>query len=166
VSKRTRTSRSSFRRLAQYMTTERDSETGISSLRGNVLLSNNLLDFDTAAYVMQATAEKNRRCDEPGCHYELWWPPGEMPTREQWIDCASYTLRELGYGPIRSRSTHLEAGHSTEAARAISQRPPLMGSGQGQRGRRTGGCTTSRMRSPSARFPDDETMRMWIGLAS
>jgi hypothetical protein len=97
VSKRTRTGRSGFRRLAQYMTTERDSETGIASLRGDVHLSWNLLDFDTAAYVMQATAEKNRRCDDPVCHYELCWPPGEMPTREQWIDCALYTLRELGY---------------------------------------------------------------------
>ena len=97
VSKRTRTGRSSFRRLAQYMTTERDPETGIASLRGDVLLSNNLLDFETAAYVMQATAEKNRRCDDPVCHYELCWPPGEMPTREQWTICALYTLRKLGY---------------------------------------------------------------------
>jgi len=79
------------------MTTERDPETGIASLRGDVLLSNNLLDFDTAAYVMQATAEKNRRCDDPVCHYELCWPPGEMPTKEQWTVCALYTLRELGY---------------------------------------------------------------------
>jgi hypothetical protein len=97
VSKRTRTGRSSFRRLAQYMTTERDPETGIASLRGDVLVSNNLLDLDTAPYVMQATAEKNRRCDDPVCHYELCWPPGEMPTREQWSVCALYTLRKLGY---------------------------------------------------------------------
>ena len=79
------------------MTTERDPDTGIASLRGDVHLSNNLLDFDTAAYVMQATAEKNRRCDDPVCHYELCWPPGEMPTREQWTVCALYTLRKLGY---------------------------------------------------------------------
>ena len=97
VSKRTRTGRSSFRRLAQYLTTERDPETGIARLRGDVHLSNNLLDFDTAAYVMQATAEKNRRCDDPVCHYELCWPPGEMPTKEQWTVCALYTLRKLGY---------------------------------------------------------------------
>jgi hypothetical protein len=79
------------------MTTERDPETGIASLRGDVLVSNNLLDLDTAPYVMQATAEKNRRCDDPVCHYELCWPPGEMPTREQWTICALYTLRKLGY---------------------------------------------------------------------
>ena len=97
VSKRTRTGRSSFRRLAQYLTTERDPDTSIASLRGDVLLSNNLLDFDTAVYVMQATAERNRRCDDPVCHYELCWPPGEMPTKEQWTICALYTLRELGY---------------------------------------------------------------------
>jgi hypothetical protein len=97
VSKRTRTGRSSFRRLAQYITTERDPDTGITSLRGDVLLSSNLLDFDTAAYVMQATAEKNRRCDDPVCHYELCWLPGEMPTKEQWTVCALYTLRKLGY---------------------------------------------------------------------
>ena len=97
VSRRTRTGRSSFRRLAQYLTTEPDPETGIARLRGDVHLSNNLLDFDTAAYVMQATAERNRRCDDPVYHYELCWPPGEMPTREQWTVCALYTLYKLGY---------------------------------------------------------------------
>ena len=97
VSKRTRTGRSSFRRLAQYLTTERDPETGIARLRGDVHLSSNLLDFDTAAYVMQATAERNQRCDDPVCHYELCWPPGEIPTREQWTVCALYTLHKLGY---------------------------------------------------------------------
>ncbi len=97
VSKRMRTGRSSFRRLAQYLTTERDPETGVARLRGDVHLSNNLLDLDTAAYVMQATAEKNRRCNDPVYHYELCWPPGEMPTREQWTVCALYTLHKLGY---------------------------------------------------------------------
>jgi hypothetical protein len=111
VSKRTRTGRSSFRRLAQYMTTEHDAETGKASLRGDVHFSWNLLDFDTAAYVMQATAEKNRRCDDPVCHYELCWPPGEMPTREQWIDCASYTLRELGY----QEHQHMVVAHDNRA---------------------------------------------------
>jgi len=39
----------------------------------------------------------NPRCKDALCHYELAWPPGERPTRPQWMDCASYTLNALGY---------------------------------------------------------------------
>ena len=39
----------------------------------------------------------NPSCKDALCHYELAWPPGERPTRPQWMDCASHTLNALGY---------------------------------------------------------------------
>ena len=46
---------------------------------------------------MQGVAALNDRCKDAVCHYELAWPPGERPTRPQWIDSAVQTLRALGY---------------------------------------------------------------------
>jgi len=46
---------------------------------------------------MEGIAFLNPRCKDALCHYELAWPPGERPTRPQWMDCASYTLNALGY---------------------------------------------------------------------
>ena len=40
---------SSFKRLREYLTQERDADTGELVLRGDVVLSWNLLGFDTAA---------------------------------------------------------------------------------------------------------------------
>jgi hypothetical protein len=60
-------------------------------------MSENLLGFDTAAIEMQGVASLNNRCKDAVCHYELAWPPGERPTRPQWIDCALHTLKALGY---------------------------------------------------------------------
>jgi hypothetical protein len=60
-------------------------------------LSNNLVGIDTAAAEMKAVESLNLRCDDAVCHYELAWPPGERPTRAQWIDAAEYTLDQLGY---------------------------------------------------------------------
>jgi hypothetical protein len=88
---------SSFKRLHEYLTQERDAETGELVLRGDVVLSWNLLGFDTAAGEMQGVASLNDRCKDAVCHYELSWPPGERPTRPQWTDSALQTLRALGY---------------------------------------------------------------------
>jgi hypothetical protein len=88
---------SSFRRLYEYLTRERDGETGEIVLRGDVVLSWNLLGFDTAAIEMQGVASLNNRCKDAVCHYELAWPPGERPTRQQWTDSALHTLKALGY---------------------------------------------------------------------
>jgi hypothetical protein len=66
-------------------------------LRGDVVLSWNLLSFDTAAGEMQGVASLNDRCKDAVCHYELAWPPGERPTRPQWTDSALQTLKALGY---------------------------------------------------------------------
>jgi hypothetical protein len=88
---------SSFKRLHEYLTQERDAETGKPVLRGDVVLSWNLLGFDTAAGEMQGVASLNDRCKDAVCHYELSWPPGERPTRPQWTDSALQTLKALGY---------------------------------------------------------------------
>ncbi len=88
---------SSFKRLQEYLTRERDADTGELLLRGDVVMSENLLGFDTAAIEMQGIASLNNRCKDAVCHYELAWPPGERPTRPQWVDCALHTLKALGY---------------------------------------------------------------------
>ena len=88
---------SSFKRLREYLTQERDADTGELLLRGDVVLSWNLLSFDTAAGEMQGVAALNDRCKDAVCHYELAWPPGERPTRPQWTDSAVQTLKALGY---------------------------------------------------------------------
>jgi hypothetical protein len=90
-------SRSSFRRLLNYLTKEVDPETGETLLRGEAVLSNNLVGIDTAVAEMKAVESLNLRCDDGVCHYELAWPPGERPTCAQWMDAAEYTLDRLGY---------------------------------------------------------------------
>jgi hypothetical protein len=88
---------SSFKRLQEYLTQERDADTGELLLRGDVVMSENLLGFDTAAMEMQGVASLNNRCKDAVCHYELAWPPGERPTRQQWTDSALHTLKALGF---------------------------------------------------------------------
>jgi len=88
---------SSFKQLCEYLTQERDADTGELVLRGDVVLSWNLLAFDTAAGEMQGVASLNDRCKDAVCHYELSWPPGERPTRPQWTDSAVQTLKALKY---------------------------------------------------------------------
>ncbi len=87
----------SFRRLLKYLTTERDADTGEPLLRGDVVLSENLAGLDTLAVQMEGIAFLNPRCKDALCHYELAWPPGERPPRTQWLECAAYTLKTLGY---------------------------------------------------------------------
>ena len=93
----TRKHSSSFKRLQEYITRERDADSGELLLRGDVVMSKNLLGFDTAAMEMQGVASLNNRCKDAVCHYELAWPPGERPTRPQWVDCALHTMKALGY---------------------------------------------------------------------
>jgi hypothetical protein len=88
---------SSFKRLHEYLTQEHDADTGELRLRGDVVMSENLLSFDTAAGEMLGVASLNDRCKDALCHYELAWPPGERPTRPQWTDAAVHTLKALGY---------------------------------------------------------------------
>ncbi len=90
-------SRSSFSRLLNYLTTERDATTGDTLLRGDVVLSNNLVGIDTAAAEMKALEFFNPRCQDAVFHYELAWPPGERPSRAEWTDAALHTLKQLGF---------------------------------------------------------------------
>ena len=92
-----RKSKSSFKRLLDYLTKELDPESGETLLRGDVVLSNNLVGIDTAAAEMKALEFFNPRCNDPVVHYELAWPPGERPTRAEWADCALHTLDKLGF---------------------------------------------------------------------
>ena len=92
-----RKSGSSFKRLLNYLTMERDSDTGKTLLRGDVVMSYNLVSFDTAAAEMKGVESLNPRCNDAVFHYELAWPPGERPSRAEWIDSASYTLNQLGF---------------------------------------------------------------------
>jgi hypothetical protein len=92
-----RKSGSSFKRLLNYLTMERDPDTGNTLLRGDVVMSYNLVSFDTAAAEMKGVESLNPRCNDAVFHYELAWPPGERPSRAEWIDSASYTLNQLGF---------------------------------------------------------------------
>jgi hypothetical protein len=92
-----RKSRSSFKRLLNYLTMERDPETGKTLLRGDVVMSHNLVGIDTAAAEMKGVESLNPRCNDAVFHYELAWPPGERPSRAEWVDSALYTLNQLGF---------------------------------------------------------------------
>ena len=92
-----RKSRSSFKRLLNYLTTERDAIAGNTRLRGDVVLSGNLVGIDTAAAEMKALEFFNPRCHDAVFHYELAWPPGERPSRAEWTDAALHTLKQLGF---------------------------------------------------------------------
>ncbi len=92
-----RKSRSSFKRLLNYLTKERDAITGDTRLRGDVVLSSNLVGIDTAAAEMKALEFFNPRCHDAVFHYELAWPPGERPSRAEWTDAALHTLKQLGF---------------------------------------------------------------------
>lgn len=115
----TRKHTSSAKRLQEYLTTERRSlaqeteqsveilQNGLDKpapnatlkrkLRGDVVLSSDLLGLDTSAYEMEGVAANNPRCKDPILHYELAWPHDEHPTKEQWKDSALQTLEALGY---------------------------------------------------------------------
>ena len=92
-----RKSSSSFKRLLNYLTTERDATTGDTLLRGDVVLSSNLVGIDTAAAEMKALEFFNPRCHDAVFHYELAWPPGERPSRAECTDAALHTLKQLGF---------------------------------------------------------------------
>ena len=92
-----RKSGSSFKRLLNYLTMERDPETGETLLRGDVVMSHNLVGIDTAAAEMKGVESLNPRCNDAIFHYELAWPPGERPSRAEWVDSALYTLNQLGF---------------------------------------------------------------------
>ena len=92
-----RKSGSSFKRLLNYLTKEINPETGETLLRGDVVMSHNLVGIDTAAAEMKGVESLNPRCNDAVFHYELAWPPEERPSRAEWVDSALYTLNQLGF---------------------------------------------------------------------
>lgn len=98
---------SSFHKLQTYLISERDPETGEVLLRGEVILSPNILSLQTAASEMAGVAALNTRSEEPVFHYQLAWTPGEKPTREQWEQAALNTYKNwvLPTGVPGSRTT-------------------------------------------------------------
>jgi hypothetical protein len=60
-------------------------------------MSHNLVGIDTAAAEMKGVESLNPRCNDAVFHYELAWPPGERPSRAEWVDSALYTLNQLGF---------------------------------------------------------------------
>ena len=92
---------SSFHRLKNYLISERDPETGESLMRGEVVLSENLLSLDTADAEMEAAAAaalRRARNADPVYHFQLAWQPGEKPIREQWEAAAKKAIADLGFG--------------------------------------------------------------------
>jgi hypothetical protein len=96
ISEGRRDSRTSFTKLKNYLTREKDPETGEEIPRGEVVLSDNLLSLETADLEMMGTANENRRNQEPVYHFQITWRPGERPTRGQWEEAAKAALKELG----------------------------------------------------------------------
>jgi hypothetical protein len=88
---------SSFKALQTYLTLEVDPVTQERVLRGDVLMSSNLLSLETAHAEMKAAAAQNRRADDPIMHYQLAWQHGEQPSPEQWHAAALKTLDALGF---------------------------------------------------------------------
>lgn len=88
---------SSFGKLKKYLTEDVDKETGELLFRGDYLLSDALLSFETAEDEMRGVAAENARCDDPVYHYIIAWQEGERPTREQWEAAAKKTLEDLGF---------------------------------------------------------------------
>jgi hypothetical protein len=60
-------------------------------------MSHNLVGIDTAAAEMKGVESLNPRCNDAVFHYELAWPPGERPSRAEWVDSVLYTLNQLGF---------------------------------------------------------------------
>lgn len=89
---------SSFRKLKQYITVEKDPVTGKEKFRGEYLLSENLLSIETAHREMAAVAVQNPRVKDPIYHFQICWSEGEQPTREQWRKAVLRCVEELGYG--------------------------------------------------------------------
>ena len=73
-----RKSRSSFKRLLNYLTMERDPETGKTLLRGDVVMSHNLVGIDTAAAEMKSVESLNPSCNNAVFHSSLG------PARKEW----------------------------------------------------------------------------------
>ncbi|MGF7179110.1 relaxase/mobilization nuclease domain-containing protein [Tunturiibacter psychrotolerans] len=87
----------SFTKLKNYLVRERDPETGREIERGIVLISDNLLSVETADLEMLGTAGENETNKDAVYHFQIAWPPGETPTKDQWEYAAKTAIKELGF---------------------------------------------------------------------
>ena len=92
-----RDGKSSFRTLTRYLTESLNPETGKIMPRGEHVLSDSLLSYETAVPEMRSVAFQNPRVADPIFHYQLCWRPGEQPSREKWEEAARKTIRDLGF---------------------------------------------------------------------
>ena len=92
-----RDGKSSFRTLTRYLTESLNPETGEIMPRGEHVLSDSLLSYETAVPEMRSVAFQNPRVADPIFHYQLCWRPGEQPSREKWEEAARKTIRDLGF---------------------------------------------------------------------
>lgn len=114
VSRKRRDGRSSFQQLAQYILEKVDPLTGERQLCDEFLLADDLMMCSEtpeeavrlAATFMHATAMENKLVDDPIFHFQLTWPSGEVPAREQWEDATRDALSELRY-PIGNRDDNV-----------------------------------------------------------
>ncbi len=98
VSALRRDGRSSFASLQKYLTVERKPGSKEPIMRGEAILSGNLLSLDTAAMEMRDLAFENPRVSQPLMHFQLSWKPGEMPSESQWLSSAKRSIDALGFG--------------------------------------------------------------------
>ncbi len=89
---------SSFRKLKQYILTERDPITSKEKFRGDYMVSDNLLSIETAHREMVAVADQNARVGDPIYHFQICWREGERPTRQQWAKAVRRSVEALGFG--------------------------------------------------------------------
>jgi Relaxase/Mobilisation nuclease domain len=92
-----RDGKSSFRTLTRYLTESRDPVTDELVERGEHMVSDNLLSYETTVAEMRAVAFENPRVSDPVYHYQLCWRPNERPSRGQWEEAARKTIRDLGF---------------------------------------------------------------------
>lgn len=104
ISASRRDGQSSFNKLSVYLLY---GNRGQEVLRGEVVLSDNILSMDTVDIEMAAVARENVRVSDPIFHYQLAWTPGERPTKEQWVSAAKKSVRDLGF----ESHQHLLVGH-------------------------------------------------------
>jgi hypothetical protein len=88
---------SSFRALKTYLGYKKDTKTGELIRRSELVISDALLDENTAQAEMKAVASENLRVKDPVYHYQLCWQEGERPSKVQWTEAAEKSIRSLGF---------------------------------------------------------------------
>lgn len=97
IPKKRKDGKSSFKALTGYLLYERDSASDEVSMRGDYLMSDNVISLETVVLEMGAVAAENPRCKDAVYHYILAWQEGENPTRGMWEEAVKKSLTDLGF---------------------------------------------------------------------